>query len=229
MNVVNNSNEKIKSIVNAASDPARKRGLVASALGARSVTDAAYGPELEWLVKFSLPFSWVASKNATYGRGVDRGNRIFIKSGVRQYRDQITALTKQAMRGITLRHAKLWLDIFVEKPANKGDAVNVVDLVCDAIKHAIPLDDRWYSIRRLDWSINKADPHLFIGLGQETGATDSKACSYCGEISPLSDFTFSKSGNLGRANICIRCRKPSYPKGPNKKHRSGGYSTGSQS
>ncbi len=204
------------------SEAQRARGLKISQAGSRSLADWYYDPKLAWLVRFSLPFSWAASKNSIYGRMSDIKKRTFIRAESRNYRDAITLLTKQAMKGVDLKHDKLWLDIFVEKPNQRGDAVNVIDLVCDAIKRAIPIDDRWYSIRRLDWEINKNNPHLFIGLSQEEGAVDSKACSYCGQIKPLTAFTFARSNTHGRGYICAECRAPTYNKGPNKKHRNAG-------
>jgi uncharacterized Zn-finger protein len=200
-------------------EPARARGLKRSIENAHTVSCPADAPDLAWIVRFKLPFSWAASKNSTYGRAATRHKRPFLRAAARGYRDAITLLTRQAMKGIDLKQDKLWIDIFVEKPQNKGDAVNVLDLVCDGIKAAIPLDDRWYSIRCLDWSINKVNPHLFIGLAQEVGASNSKACSYCGTIKELHEFTNDRKGRQGRGNICVECRAPSYAKGPNKKYR----------
>lgn len=198
----------------------RARGLATCESNAQTVADT-MGDELDlaWGVRFKLPFSYVASKNSIYGRMSGTKRRIFIRAEARKYRDAIGFLTKQAVKNIEIKHDKLWIDIFVEKPHHRGDAINVLDLVCDGIKSAIPLDDRWYAIKRLDWSVNKSDPHLFIGLAQEVGAADSKICSYCGRIRPLTDFTFDRNAVQGRGHFCIECRAPSYPKGPNKKNR----------
>lgn len=197
----------------------RTRGLRISKQEARAIGDVYYEPELAWLIRFKLPFSWAASKNSIYGRMSDQHARIYIRQQARAYRDNITLLTKSAMQGVDLKHDKLWIDIFVEKNKQIGDAINVVELVCDGIKRAIPLDDRWYSLRRVDWSINKIDPQLFIGLGQEIGTQNSKACSHCGRIRPISEFTFYKKGSQGRGHICVECRAPHYVKGPNKINR----------
>lgn len=198
----------------------RERGLAISAANARSIGDCFPDLELAWGVRFKLPFSFVASKNAIYNRQGRSSGRVFIRNEARKYRDIVGFLAKDALRGIQIKHNKLWIDIFVEKPNHRGDAINVVDLICDGIKRAIPIDDRWYAIRRLDWSINKHDPHLFIGLAQEADATDSQICSYCGQIKPLSDFVFDSSARLGRKYFCIECRAPSFNRGPNKKNRS---------
>lgn len=203
---------------------ARERGRATSEENSRKLCGLwRDDPEFEWIVRFMVPFSYAASKNSLYGRNGDpkkrKQNYIFIRKEAKDYRDAIALLAKDALRDIKVKHSKIWIGIFVEKSHHRGDAINVVDLICDALKLAIPVDDRWYSIRRLDWSINRHDPHLFIEIAQERGATDSKVCRFCGEIRPLTDFTNSKHGYLGKDNECFTCRAPSYPKGPNKKYR----------
>lgn len=197
----------------------KQRGQEASQANAYSVVDGLADLDLEWVVRFKIPIITAVSKNMTYGRSAAQHARPYIKKQARSYRDALALLAKSHLAGIPVKHNKIWLDIFVEKPHHKMDAVNVLDTVCDAIKSAIPVDDRWYSIRRLDWSVNKHDPHLFIGIGQEAGVEDAKICTSCGLVQPLDNFTFAKHNFLGRGYVCITCRAPSYPKGPNKKHR----------
>lgn len=167
-----------------------------------SLTDR-YEPNLAWLVKIKLPFSYAASKNSLFGQKRYGGR--FLKAESKQYRDSIAFLLKSALREHTVKNNKIWVDIHVEKPDHHGDAINVIDLVCDAIKLSIPVDDRWYCIRYLDWSINRNDPHLLIGLGQEN-IDDAKPCVCCGNIKPFSDFTKKSSSRDGRAGTCKSCR-----------------------
>ena len=104
-------------------------------------------------------------------------------------------------------HNKVWIDILVQKPNHKGDAVNVVDLVCDAVKDAIDrVDDRWFCIRRLDWQIVKGDPRLFVGVGQDSDE-DCQVCSYCGQIKPLPEFNAARNQPLGVGRECKACRR----------------------
>lgn len=159
--------------------------------------------ELSWQVRITVPFSYVASKNAIYGRTAS--GKKYVKQQAKKYRENIALLIKSALSGRKVKTNKVWIDIYVEKGNHRGDAVNVVDLVCDAIKLAIPVDDRWYSIRRLDWSINKHDPYLHIAIGQEHDE-DSKCCELCGQIKPLFQFTEEKSSNDGKAGSCRSCR-----------------------
>lgn len=103
-------------------------------------------------------------------------------------------------------HNKVWIDILVQKPDHRGDAVNVIDLVCDALKDALPVDDRWFCIRRLDWEIAKENPRLFIGIGQASDQ-DCQICSYCGQIKELEAFNRSRSRPLGVGRECKDCRR----------------------
>jgi uncharacterized Zn-finger protein len=100
-------------------------------------------------------------------------------------------MLESAISGKKIYRNKVWIDIFVQKPDHRGDAINFVDLIADAIKVAIGIDDRWFSIRRVDWQIVKENPRIFIGIGQQD-LFDSKICSYCGRILP--EKNFSKSG-----------------------------------
>ena len=101
---------------------------------------------------------------------------------------------------------KVWLDVLVQKPNHKGDAVNVLDLVCDAIKEAIGVDDRWFAIRRLDWEIVKDNPRLVLGVSQDSDV-DSQLCSYCGQIKPFAAFNRSRHSRLGVGRECVDCRR----------------------
>ena len=100
---------------------------------------------------------------------------------------------REATKGIMVYRNKVWIDIFVQKPDHRGDAINFLDLIADAIKEAIGIDDRWFSIRRIDWQIVKEKPRIFIGIGQdEQDLFDAKICSYCGRILPEKCFGKSK-------------------------------------
>lgn len=103
---------------------------------------------------------------------------------------------------------KLWIDIYVEKSNHKGDAANFVDTVCDAVKVATGLDDRWFSLRTVDWSICKHEPRLFVGIGQEK-VEDVQPCSYCGRLLALTEF-YKNANNkkTGITRICKDCAKP---------------------
>lgn len=160
-------------------------------------------PELLWAVRFWVPFTYAASKNHIY---TSRGDgHVALRKEARAVRTEITLRTREALVGRRLAHNRFWLAVHVEKPNHKGDAVNVVDLVCDGIKDAMPFDDRLFSISHLDWSINKSDPRLYLQIGQDSDQ-DVKACSSCGRLLPLDAFHANRGAPLGRGRNCKDCR-----------------------
>ena len=191
----------------------RRRMELSRQAGAQASTDAASGiawyepegPDLLWMARVAVPFTYAASKNHIYTM---RGNgHVALRRESRQIRQAIALSLRQALHCMPIVHNKVWIDILVQKPNHKGDAVNVVDLVCDAVKDAIDrVDDRWFCLRRLDWEIVKDNPRLFIGVGQDSDE-DCQVCSYCGQIKPLTAFNRSTDLRLGVGRECRECRR----------------------
>jgi len=158
-----------------------------------TVENLSHFPEVDlmWLAKIAIPFSYAASKNhlwATTNKG-----HVYRRTESNAVQNEIIIRLKSAVSGVKIYRNKIWLDIFVQKPDHRGDAINVLDIVADAVKEAIGIDDRWFSIRRVDWQIVKQNPRIFIGIGQdEQDLFDAKLCSYCGRILP--EDKFSKTG-----------------------------------
>ena len=162
------------------------------------------GPDLLWMVRAAVPFSYAASKNHIYA--LRKTGHVALRREARQMRHAISSALRPGLHCMPIKHNKVWVDIFVQKPNHKGDAVNVVDLVCDAVKDAVGVDDRWFSIRRLDWEIVKDKPRLFVGVGQDSDV-DCQICSYCGQIKPFSEFNRHKGNPLGIGRKCRECRR----------------------
>jgi hypothetical protein len=165
---------------------------------------ASVEPDLAWVVRVAVPFSYGYSKNAIWRHGTK--GHVFLGREAKALREYLAGEIRSALGDRCLVHNRVWIDIHVAKSDHKGDAVNVVDTVCDAIKSVCGLDDRWYSIRRLDWSVSKTEPTLFVGLGQEH-VLDSQVCSYCGRILPLEMFGKSKGSRTGRVRGCLECNR----------------------
>lgn len=163
------------------------------------------GPDLLWSVRVAVPFTYAASKNHIYT--MRRNGHVALRRESKQIRQAITTALRAGLHCMPIVHNKVWIDILVQKPNHKGDAVNVVDLVCDAVKDAIDrVDDRWFCIRRLDWQIVKGDPRLFVGVGQDSDE-DCQVCSYCGQIKPLPEFNAARNQPLGVGRECKACRR----------------------
>ncbi len=171
---------------------------------ATATWNAAETPEFAWFVRTNVPFSYAASKNHIYTMRMD--GHVALRKEARAMRTALTLKISEALK--TSAHqpvpGKLWIDILVQKPNHRGDAINVVDLVCDAIKDAMDVDDRWFAIRRLDWEIIKSDPRLWIGIGQ-THTDPRRVCSYCGRALPLDAFTKNAKMELGVGRECRQC------------------------
>lgn len=154
-------------------------------------------PELIWFKRVAVPFSYAFSKNHIWAMS-QRGH-VFMRKDSAMVRENLTKAIAGALGDQKVVTAKVWLDILVQKPDHKGDAVNVIDLVCDAVKDAIGLDDRWFSIRTLDWEISKNNPMIYVGIGQDTDV-EHRICSYCGRILTLDYFT-------GKSRECKECKR----------------------
>jgi len=160
-----------------------------------------------WQVRFAVPFTYAASKNHIYALG---GHHVVKREETRRIEAEIEAETRDALA--TLQHHsvvqnKLWVGLFVEKPNHRGDAVNVVDIACDAIKKAAGIDDRWFCIDFVDWAINKNNPRIIIQLSQES-EENVQICSACGMARPFSFFGKHSASRHGIHRTCIECKSP---------------------
>lgn len=185
-------------------DERRDKGIEISKGQTRSLADPPHRPELHWKVGVVVPFSWSGSKNAIYT--LRRKGHVALRREASDYRTALILELQAALRGKKMVQNKLWIDIFVEKSNHKGDAVNFVDTVCDAVKVATGLDDRWFSLRSVDWAISKHEPNLFVCIGQEN-IEPVQACSYCGRLLTFENFSKAKHRHSGISRICRDCHR----------------------
>jgi hypothetical protein len=150
------------------------------------------------MVRVSVPFSWSFSKNAIFSMNTNSGH-VFLRKKARGVRDALTMAIKAALSSEQpFYRGKVWLDILVQKPNNRGDAVNLIDSICDAVKVAIGIDDRYFSIRVLDWEIVKENHRLFVGISQSIEEHHA-VCAYCGRLVPETHLSAHK-------RTCKTCR-----------------------
>lgn len=171
---------------------------------ARTIGFARPCPDLLWIARISVPFSYAASKNHIYS--LVASGHVRLRKNSKAIKDLITAEFTRALAGQRVAHNKVWIDILVQKSNHKGDAINVIDLVCDGIKRALPVDDRWFCIRSLDWEVVRDGGYIFIGIGQDT-KEDAQVCSYCGQIKTLKHFHPAANKHLGFGRECRTCLK----------------------
>lgn len=163
-------------------------------------------PNLAWYVRFAIPYQQAASKNHVWSLSKSGGGHIFQRKASNNYKLAIAQMLAERLRDeqIVPVANKVWVDIFVQKPNHKSDAINTLDVIADGLKAGLGVDDRWFSVRQIDWQINKRDPHIFIGVGQEETA-EARSCSLCGGIKTLSKFALKSRSAGTRSRVCIEC------------------------
>ncbi len=163
-----------------------------------------FPPEMAWSVHVAVPFDWKWSKNGMWvARRGSFGRRL--SQPARDRRDSLAVALVAELGGQQVAHNVMWLEIFAELPDHRGDAINCLDLVADAVEIATGLNDRWVKISGLDWKISKdPKPGLHVWIGQQS-IEDVQACGTCGLILHLNEFYRCRSAKLGRANRCKNC------------------------
>jgi hypothetical protein len=159
-------------------------------------------PNLAWTVQVAVPFDSGFSKNQQH-RSLRNGQRFETKGAKARKREIVGALALKLPRH-RIEPAKLWLGILVEKTEHRTDALNVLDLVADAVQVATGLNDRWYSCGGIDWARVTRDPMLRIAIGQEA-RPERVACPGCDARLPLDAFPPYAAGPYGRGWLCRAC------------------------
>jgi len=126
-------------------------------------------PALSWNVETTVPFSWRAwSKNRMWlPRG--RSARKRLSPQAQGARDELQLRLQERMRQAGVRvepGVPIWVLIRVGRPDMRGDPVNCVDLVCDAVQAATGVDDRWTKLLGLDWEVSSEGGWLEVCVGQ---------------------------------------------------------------
>lgn len=189
---------------------ARTFGYELSTVDSFRHTDIIGPKSTSWWRSFSFPFTFDLSKNSRLGYGAN-GVR-FIRKDARHAIDALALVARRALAGVPIRQNKLWVEMLVEKPNMKGDAINLVDTVADVLKEVTGLDDRWYCLKGVDWRINRKNPCVIIRVMQEE-CEDVQVCFYCGRLLPFSMYTKNASKKSGLSGGCKDCmsRKVSAP------------------
>lgn len=160
---------------------------------------------MAWSLAVRAPISdWADwSKNRLWRKGQGRT----YLSGARTVRDQLAALLSRqiAAGGHRVARNVLWLSIHVAKRSHAADAVNALDVVADAVKMATGLDDNWYSLGRLTWTVEPDAPHVQVEIGQRDTA-DVVVCATCGRLLAPELFTRNRKAATGRGSRCADCR-----------------------
>lgn len=159
----------------------------------------------------NIPFTQDLSKNKIF---VNKWGRITIQKARQEARNDIVKVIKNVKH--TFFRGKVWLKILVEKSENRGDAINVLDTVADAVQDAIGVNDRWFSVDGIDWTIVKEKPIIRITITQDI-TEHHDICGCCGRTLPASAFPerVCKLINSGATAIahkwCLECKRKDKP------------------
>jgi hypothetical protein len=124
-------------------------------------------PRVDWEVTVSVFSDWQWSKNRMW-KTRPGGHARYLAPHARQRRDMLATLIRQELTSQKIHPwvGKLWLDIHVEIPNHRGDALNMLDLIADGVQDGTSIDDRWYWIRRMSWTKNPKNPRITVTCGQ---------------------------------------------------------------
>lgn len=160
-----------------------------------------------WELTVEVPYDSHWSKNRSTGRAIVGGKmRSFPKAEAKAHRTRLRDAIEEALIAfkITPRIDKLLVRIFVVRDSMRGDVANVADLVLDACKDALDLDDRWYSVG-VDWTMNtRLKPFMAVTISQMEDRGVS-CCIACGEYKSHSGFAPYKAGPFGHKWTCRAC------------------------
>jgi len=104
-------------------------------------------------LEVKVPFTWDWSKNKMWKQ--KRGGGYYMNPDTRHLYDTLFYKIRNHGKPNFKAKEKIYISIYAELDSHRGDALNFVDTICDAVKEAILIDDRWFAIKSLDWEIKK--------------------------------------------------------------------------
>jgi len=131
---------------------------------------------VEWVAAARLEVRWRdVSKNTGRAPRSGPGPRLGPTPGARRLAGDLRLLLEAALRGRRLRPATpWWIAVHVRRRDLRGDPANVLDLVLDAARDAVGVDDRHAKVWQLTWELADEPPSVEVWVGQEPGAPPSR-------------------------------------------------------
>ena len=121
----------------------------------------------------------LATIHCTYNSNLSKNARLATRRGHFYVKDEAKAAEKTlhheislATKGLDFKQAKVYIDITVYKPHVNADAINFIDTIADVLKVVIGVDDRWFSIKKLDWHLDRTNPRIIVKLYQEKKSSE---------------------------------------------------------
>lgn len=177
--------------------------------------DSQYSDDFGIIIQHTFPYTALLSKNLfrAFRKG---GFGMYTSNESAQVIDDLGAdLTEKLLLSRTKFYQnKVTIAIHVEKPNASSDAINFIDVISDVVKKIIGVDDKWFEVHAVSWTINRDKPAIHLTIAQEKRwMFDSVICSNCGTPFPIADLTDvakRRLVNTGKASPtskrCLRCR-----------------------
>lgn len=161
-------------------------------------------PDLAWSVTVTVRHDSSWSKNRMWlARAGTHARRL--NPEARERRDRLASLLGRQIQPTMVHRNVLSLTIHVVKADHRSDSINVLDLVADAVELATGLNDRWYALAGLTWSLDPSDPRIVVTVSQ-ANIPDVVACSACGLLLPPEDFP-GKPIDQGVCRVCAKKKR----------------------
>ena len=120
-------------------------------------------------IAIELPLDWNLSKNKKY---IGRTKKVLNTDYVACKRDVSSLVYREVLsKGVTFEKGKIWITIYVVKKNLRGDCINLIEGIADAIKTQIGVDDNVYSVV-CDWFIGP-ETKVFVKIKQDKGNSTS--------------------------------------------------------
>ncbi len=103
-------------------------------------------------LQVTMPWSRSWSKNRMWR--INQYGRVYLTNDALQLRDQLAMLLRAQLQGRRVAKEKVYVYVFVRRADLRMDPANADDLVLDAVKQAIGVDDRWFAHSN-DWEIDR--------------------------------------------------------------------------
>ena len=119
-------------------------------------------------IEVSLPFESALLKNQSHRTDRHTGRRGKTAACAKAMQDIVFTIRGECHKqGVYFVEGDIKLMIAVYRPKTNIDAQNVVDAVCDAVRDAINVDDRWDESVLTISKLDKADKRIVIIIEQE--------------------------------------------------------------
>lgn len=117
-------------------------------------------------VLVSFPFDSNLSKNKAHG--TTKTGKWYTKADHRKLKEELLKILTHACKEHEWKKEKYWIALHVQKPSNRGDAINYLDAIADVVKHAVGIDDNYMEVEAITYEVirNGTNNKIYISIAQ---------------------------------------------------------------